>query len=744
MIATVIVICASSGTAYAQEAQDDVGIADIVVTAQKREQNLQDVGVSVTALGSDDLVSHGITNAKDIAQVAVGVNFDSISGGSVNANLAVRGVSQSDFAAIQESPNSIYIDEVYLSSPSAAAFTLYDLERVEVLRGPQGTLFGRASSGGLANFITNKPSDSFEGYIDIGYGSYDSAHFEGAISGPLSDTVRARLSGRAERADGWFLNRSPGGGDAFEKRFFGVRAQVEADLTDALQGLITVSYDKSPRHNEGTYKAENFFLDANGQPIPLPANVDAYGTGPGNDIWGYRDPFKSFHEGAFNVGFFESERFSPTLKLVWDGDNVDITSITNFSQFKFDYAEDCDGGPGNNCLFPLGQNSRQWSQELRANGRSGEVEYTLGLYYLNVDQDVFQAFSLPLSSGTAFALDDIDFIKQKLTSYGVFGQVEFPIAEKLRMTLGARYTRDRKTFDSKVFFNELGPAFGGPGVFVPPVLFYDFSKATVGDLAVAKKGLITGKVQFDYKASDDALLYISASRGAKGPGFNANVTAGVSIAETPFKREYLWAYEAGAKLDLLDRRLRVNTSAFYYDYHDFQGYAFNGISGVVRNFDGYLYGGEVEIVTVPVDGLEADLGVAYLKSRLKNVATKYSGISSSEGAQAPRWTVNGRVVKSFDVGPGKLALQWSFDYIDDRFSSVDNNRATFIKGSFVHNARISYSLPDGGPEFALFVDNISNKARQNYVFDEISIEGSVVKSFAPPRWFGGSIRYSFE
>lgn len=744
MRAIVIVLCVSSGHAYAQEISEHVGVADIVVTAQKREQNLQDVGVSVTAISSDDIIRQGITNAKSIAQLSAGVNFDSTSGGAMNANLTVRGVSQSDFSSIQESPNSVYIDEVYLSSPNSAAFTLYDIQRVEVLRGPQGTLFGRASSGGLASFITNRPTDTFEGYIDLGYGSYDSAHVEAAISGPLSDTVRARLSGRAERADGWFINKAPGGKDSFEKRFFGIRAQLEADLTEELTARVSLSYDRNPRHREGIYKIEAFYLDADGQPTPLPADLDVYGTGPGNDVFGYRDPYKSFHKGAFsNIGFLKNERVSPTLNMVWQGDDISITSITNWTQFKYSYVEDCDGGPANNCAFPLGQNSRQWSQELRVNGKAGAVDYTAGGYYLNVRQTAYQAFQFPTATGTPFAFSDLNLIAQKLKSYAVFGQVELPLAERLSLTVGARYTHDRKTFDSQVYFDELGTAFGGAGIYSPPLLTYDFSKATVGDLATESKGLWSGKVQLDYKVSQDALLYVSASRGSKGPGFNANVGNGVSIAETPFKREYLWAYEAGVKLELFDHRLRVNSSAFYYDYHDFQGYAFNGVAGVVGNYDGHFAGGELEITAAPGHGLEASLGIAYLDSKLKDVATKYGGVRDSEGAQAPKWTINGQVMKSFDVGPGSVSLQWSFDYIDDRYASIDNNRATLVKGSFVHNARIGYDLHDVGLGFAVFVNNISNQARQNYVFDEIPFYGDVIKSYAPPRWFGASVRKTF-
>ena len=741
-------VLAFPATARAQDSIDADALSDIVVTAQKREQNLQDVGVAVSALGSETLSSLGITDAKDIARAMPGVVFDSTASGGVNANLTVRGVSQSDFSSTQESPNSIYIDEVYLSSPNSAAFPLYDLERIEVLRGPQGTLFGRASSGGLASFITKKPGNQFGGYAEIGYSRFNTFYAEAGLGGPISDRVRYRLSGKTEHGDGWFRNLNPGGKDTFEKKFYGIRGQIEADLSDALTARVSVSYDRSPRHLEGLYKSINYYIDpATGAPTPLPATLDFYGTGPGNDFAGYRDPNPDAQTGSFNnVGFLSNERFSPTLNLQWDLGRATITSITNYTKFEYAYNEDCDGGPVDFCNFPLGQSLNQWSQELRVNGSTGALTYTAGLYYLNIKQEVYQAFSFPALSGSDFAFNDINPVAQRGESYAIFGQVEYDLSDKLKATLGLRYTHDKKVVDSKVFFNELGNGYsGGTGttVFTPPLLIYDFSTATVGALATAKANLWSGKFQLDYKPNDNALVYASISRGAKGPGFNTNVSGNLTNAETPFGSESLWAYEAGVKLDLLDRRLRFNSSVFYYDYSDFQGFAFNGLQGVVGNYNGYFYGGEVELVAKLGGGLTANLGAAYLKSKLRNIPTARNGVIDQESILAPRWTVNGAINKKFAIGANSLNINWSFDFVDDRFASIDNNAATAVKGSFVHNARVSYNLEAAGVEVAAFVNNISDVDRENFSYDLLTSTGSVIKSFAKPRWWGFSIRKTF-
>ncbi len=742
-----IAMCAGSNIAHAQsEAQ--TGLNEIVVTAQKREQNLQDVGVSVSALSSEMLTEKGITNAKDIAKAVPGVVFDATAGGGINANLTVRGVSQSDFSSIQESPNSIYIDEIYLGSANAAAFPLYDLERVEVLRGPQGTLFGRASSGGLASFITKKPSDTFDGYVEAGYSRFNSYYGEFGFGGPISDRVRFRLAGKTEHSDGWFRNLAPGGEDTFEKKFYGIRGQIEADVTDDFTARLSVSYDRSPKHNEGIYKAYTFYDDpVTGAPTPLPADVDFYGTGPGNDFAGYRDTNPDGQTGTFNnVGFLSNEKFSPTLNLQWKVGDATITSLSNYTRFEYSYNEDCDGGPVDFCNFPLAQKLDQFSQELRVNGFAGPLTYTAGLFYLNMDQSAPQSFSFPALAGTDFSFSDFNTVEQQSESYAAFGQLEYEFTDALKVTLGLRYTHDERTIDSKVYFVELGNGyFGGTGttVYDPPLQVYDYSPETVGDLATVSDDLWSGKLQLDYKPSDNALFYASVSRGAKGPGFNTNVSGNLTNAETPFGSESLWAYEFGSKLDLMDRRLRLNSSVFYYDYSDFQGFAFNGLQGVVGNYDGYFYGGELELTARPGADLTLSFGAAYLESKLRDVPTARSGLIDQKSILAPRWTVNGSINKDIYIGADRLSLNWSFDFVDDRFASIDNNLATFVEGSFVHNARISYHLEGPDIVLAAFVNNISDVDRENFSYDLIASTGSVIKSFAPPRWWGVSVRKNF-
>jgi len=723
-------------------------LEEIVVTAQKRVQNLQDVGVSVTALGAQQIHDLGITSSMDIGRVAPGVVFTETSSGGAFSTLSIRGIAQSDYSPIQEAPNSIYIDDVYVSSNGAAAFSTYDLDRIEVLRGPQGTLFGRNSTGGLADFITAKPTKTFEGYAETGYGSFNQFWVEAAVSGPLSDRVRARLSVKDEQADGWWKNYAPGGKDTMETNARGIRGQIEVDLTENLLARLSISYDGQPKHDVGTYKEKNFYIGANGLPTPQPANLDAWGTGPGNNQIGYRDSYPNNWSSAFdNIGFLKTDRTSPTLLLQWTLGPTTLTSVTNYTDFKTVYREEDDGSPINYSEANQNQAMTQWSQELRGNGSIGSHTWTAGLYYLDIDTFVYADYFFPILSGTDFAFNDYENMKQRTQSLAPFGQIEWSLIDTLRLTTGLRYTHDTKTFDAQVYYRELGNGYsGGTGstVFPPPGdLVYDFSRATVGSLAKEEQGLWSGNVRLDYKPVPDTLLYAGIARGVKGAGFNANLSGNLTLQDTPFKAESVLTYELGGKFDLLDHRLRLNSSVYYYDYKNYQGFAYVGVQGEVGNYQGQFYGGDLEITAKIPGDVRVSVSGSYSHTLLKDVPTVYRGVIDQQAPLAPEWVINGSIQKSRQVGPGSLDLIWSFDYLSHRYGSVDNNPATYIEGSIEHNLRLAYDLEKSGLEFAVFVNNVADKQRQLFVYDLVKSGGYTLNAYDKPRWFGVSVRKKF-
>ncbi len=728
-------------------AQAQTALEEVIVTAQRREQNLQEVGVSVTALSAERIRDLGITNSTDIGRVAPGVVFTATTAGTASA-MSMRGISQSDFSAMQEAPNSIYYDDVYLSASGAASFSTFDLERIEVLRGPQGTLFGRNATGGLARFVTAKPTSTFEGYAEVGVGAFNGYWVEGAVSAPLSDRLRSRLAVKQEQADGWWENRAPGGKDTMETNALGVRGQFEFDVTENLLARLSIGYSKQPRHRAGTYKSRNFYLDGTGVPTPQQENLDAWGTGPGNNLFGYRDPYADGQTSAFeNRGFLESDSSSPTLMLQWKLGSTTLTSVTNYTEFSSNYAEEIDGSPIDFAAATARQSLRQWSQEIRGAGSIGSHEWTAGVYYLDIEMSTFGDFFFPMLAGSDFAYDNYQTMNQQTSSLATFGQVEWQLGDRLTLITGIRYTYDNKTFDSQVYFRELGNGYsGGAGtsVFPPPgLLVYDFQKATVGNLAEQNDGLWSGKVQLDYKPESGGLLYAGVSRGVKGAGFNGNLGGGLSNEDTPFGSESVMTFELGSKFDLLDKKLRLNSSVYYYDYSDYQGYAFNGLQGLVGNYDGRFFGAEMEMqANLPGDVL-ASIAASYSDTRLSDVRTAYFGVKDVEAILAPQWIVNGFVRKDFQIGSGRLAALWSFDYVSERYASVDNNPATFIDDSVVQNLRLSYTLDDSGLEFAAFVNNFTDTDRQTFVYDVVGTGGFTGNLYDRPRTWGLSVRKSF-
>jgi iron complex outermembrane receptor protein len=321
------------------------------------------------------------------------------------------------------------------------------------------------------------------------------------------------------------------------------------------------------------------------------------------------------------------------------------------------------------------------------------------------------------------------------------------LTDTLRLTTGLRYTQDRKTFDSQVFLRELGNGYsGGTGSTVfpaPGYLVYDFGKSTVGDLAKQDEGLMSGKVQLDYKPNADTLLYAGISRGVKGAGFNGNLGGTLTNEETPFHSESVLTYEIGAKTDGLDNRLRLNGSVYYYDYTDYQGFAFNGTQGVVGNYEGTFYGADFEMLAQLPGDLRLNLGGAYSHTELQDVPTAYMGVRDTRAVMAPEWIFNGSLQKKMPVGTGNLSLVWSFDYLSDRYASVDNNPATYVSGSTVHNLRVAYELPGPKLEFAAFVNNVLDEERQAFVYDLVPTGGFTINVFDKPRWYGVSVRKSF-
>lgn len=719
------------GASLAQE------LEEIVVVAQKREQNLQEIPISVTAFGGESIRDLGWLDAESIADQTPGLIATSFSGDSTVSIFSIRGVGQNDFADHQEAPTAVYVDNVYVGFTGAAGVQMYDLERVEVLRGPQGTLFGRNATGGLVHLISRRPTDSFESYADLTVGDFSQVRFEGAVSGPFSDTVRGRLSVLSDQADGYFRNFT--GSDARERDFLNVRGQLAFNPTESLDGLLTVWTSQTNNIAAGAYDFTPAFLEIGDMAA---------------DFQGSTDDAPRPNTGSLNpLGSSDKEASDIALTLNYDTGRFVITSITEFGEFDKFYEEDSDGNDSRTLEYIATQDATQFSQELRIAGETGRASWVAGLYYLNLDGDYFTDLNAPTFGGATQQTYTLE-----TESWSAFAHSEFRLTDRTSLTAGIRFITDQKDFDLLsvcVPVDTLAP--GEP--FLPGFPPNDCALYTSGDPAnpfVVEAGPvnlerddddIAGVISLTHRFSDDAMVYGSINRGMKGGGFTAPLDGFLTIPEITYEPEILTSYEIGTKLEFADSRLRLNASAFTYDYEDYQAFVFQGLTTQVRNQDADITGGEIELDWRPADGLQIALGVALLDATVKDVELSPGNFADQDMILAPDLSLNLLARKSWTVGDdGRLMVQVDGLYVDEQQYNTTNSAITLGPSYTVWNARVGFSKLHGDNEWdvSVFANNFTDEEYTTYQFDLGAFFGYSLEIFAPPRWVGAQFRYRWH
>lgn len=806
----------SVSMAGGHESAQQGGLEEIVVTAQKREQNLQDVGISITALTGDQIRELGYFKSTMVPDMAPGVMLTQPNSRQ-SYGFAIRGVLQTDFADHQEHPAAIYVDEAYVSQASGAGFQLFDLERVEILRGPQGTLWGRNATGGAVSFTTVKPSQETESYIEVKYGSYSNFGFEGAVGGALSDTVSARFSAMGNWHDPFVTNYA--GPDIFDDNTFSGRLQLLWDINDDANLLLNVRGAQSENADGGadttaaSFDPATEFGFVRGRNA-VTSNPLAGGDGllpsidcAGCDYFGWRepddDPFTVSHD---EIGFADLYTYGAGARLEWDFGNFDFVSITDFAHVDKEYWEDSDNTPTPILETFLANDVDQFSQEIRFSGETDRMRWVAGGYYLNIKGDygigitlrsaiesigvaptlaadeilewelsgdqfpcfgtVFTQFTdtcgAQITSHPAGVLVLSSFWEQETDTYSFFGQTEYDVRDDLRLTTGIRYIQEQKTLDYHHMFEIYLASADGKVIDTssrdflravnPAAYLYQFNQASVGNLAKYDEGLWSAKVGLEWDVNDDTLAYFTLNRGVKGGGFNAPAEAEILLpSQFPVEEEVLWAYEVGFKRSLWDDRVRVNGSAFYYDYEDFQAFIFEGQANLVTNTDAEIYGAELEFWGAPWLGLEFQGGVAFLEAEAFDVNfPAFDGGLDRQIPKTPKWSVNGLVRYEFptvfaNTGfGGNFAIQTDFNY-RTKFNFLISEAPAGQQPSYaVVNARISYTDMDDRWELAANVHNIADQFYATQIFDVATDFNSRQRFVNTPRWFSLSLRYNFQ
>ena len=666
-------------------AAQDTGlqIEEIIVTAQKREQNLNDVSVAVTVFSGDDIREQRLGQPIDLAAQTPNLNINETFGNSIT-NVSIRGLGLNDYAVNNNPAAGIYIDEVYLVSPAMLGFQLFDMERVEVLKGPQGTLYGRNTTAGAVKFISRKPTEEFEGYLSADYGRYDHFVLEGAVSGQVAHGLTGRVAVQtSQRNDGFQLNRATGG------------KVGEIDRT-AWRGLLSWQ----PSGNVDVLLNVHGGVDNSDT---LLVKVDNVFT-PVDD--GIADPFSS---SAGNDTELDNENYGVSLTINWDlSDDLTLTSVTGYEDYERSHDEDRDG----TTLVQLDglflNDIEQVSQELRLTYVKDEYVLIGGVFYGHDEvstRDIFDSPDLlPLFGLTANAIGNE--YNQEADSYAIFGHTEWQFHEDWKFIAGLRYTEEDKEFSDAFTFLSFGET--EVQIFAPVNNDYSVSN-------------LSGKAGIDYTGFDNALLYASFSRGFKSGNFQGQLTFNPADLQA-FDKELVTAYEIGAKTQLLDNSLQFNISAFFYDYEGVQIYGpifqsvVGPLFGITNAGDAEVYGAEIDLLWRVAAGLDIRLGLGLLDTEITdsfvpNVA------DGSELPNSPGVNFNAGIKYQWNLTSGLLAdIMLDTSYKDDvSYDIVNQPMETLEDGYWITNARAGITSANGSWGVHLWGKNITDEVYRTQV-----------------------------
>ena len=670
--AIAVVLLATSGSgAIAEQAAGDQSrtLEEIVVTAERRETNVQAIPVAITVLDADEMDKQGI---HDVESLQFGVVGLTVQGLRYIQRFSLRGIGEENNSSGGETSIAFHVDGVYQARQFAAGMPLYDMERVEVVRGPQGTLYGRNATGGAINYVTKKPIHEFEAYGDLLMGDYDRIMTRGAVNIPIvEDKAAFRFSWLTEDRDGYtdniFLNRTVG--DIESKNY---RAHLRLSLTPNFEIMIS-----SLKETMG-----------GNQPWEVALTDVGYGTLPVDP-----DPFKTRLD---FVGAEDSDLTISYIKLTWDLGNVIFSSLTSSSITDVQSSLDADLSESSFFYFdPLFVTSDLWSQEFQLqSNKEGPLEWTVGLFRLGEEIDDSGVLPGAFTQGYAYAL------QIEVDSYAAYAQGTYALNDQLSVTAGLRYTKDEKdTQDSQL----MPPAWTG---------LDDYLLLPV-DRDVLTWKETTWKLGVEYSIDDDRLLYASASRGYKAGG----IWAQQADAYNP---EYILAFEVGSKNRFNDDHVQVNAAAYFYDYEDMQLLRSGG--GVTNLLDNAgqstIKGFEVDFHLLPTDAVDIGGSVSFTNAEFDRYDSLdavrpelgVQNLSGNKLPRAPEWVFKLWAEYAVEVGgAGILTSRLDYYWRDENFSSAFNSVDQGLAESFGQvSALLRFETLDGRWHADAFVKNIGD------------------------------------
>ena len=689
-------------------------VDEIIVTAQRRNQRLQDVPVTVTVFGAEQIQNARIQTIQDIVTRTPGLSFDAFPSGQPRP--FIRGIGSSDRGAAGDPSSAVFVDEIYMGRPAAVSFDSSDVQQIEVLKGPQGTLYGRNVVGGAVSVTTTRPSlDSVSGSLEGTIGNYGTYEGAGVVNLPLADgTAAIRASASVRTRDGYYSNTFTGNRlDDQDSR--SARLQFLAQPSDRLRVHLTVDGTRDRANgpaqfalgvDPGSSRAVLWTPNQNRR-----QNASEYDGYQDRDVWGVRAQVD------YDLGF---------ANLIYLGSYRDL-----------DYASSYDFDGGNPTFNRAGisltnaEQTQFWSNELRlASPDSSPINWVAGLYQFSqrVDrQDLIGLYNRASLTAPVPAPPPTDRFDQTaaLDSFAAYADVTVPLGDRFKVFGGVRYSKDDKDFSIS---NLLGTAL---------LRSTERYAASVSDSFDA----VTWRLGLDFQPSPDHLFYGKISRGFKSGGFQDTPGTEVS-ARTPFNPEYATQYEIGQKSQFFDRRVTWNNTLYYTDYTDLQTRQVVGLAVVTSNAGAAtIQGYETSFNWQATDGLRFDLSYAYTDATFDVYVENGVDFSGNRISRTPEHKLVFSPSYTWAIGNGaELALSADYQYESFIFDDNENNDLEVREPTEFIDARLVFTDPTGRWQASVWGKNLTDEVSRTF---QTTFYGGLFGAFTPPRTYGATVRWKY-
>ncbi|MBL4893781.1 MAG: TonB-dependent receptor [Emcibacter sp.] len=697
---------------------EKVVLDEVIVTARRQSESLQLVPLAVSAFNADELFSNRIENLGDLQSHVPNLSLHV--GDAANAVIYLRGIGQIDSISFNDPGVGVYVDDVYMGRAQGSFLDVMDPARIEVLRGPQGTLYGRNTIGGAVKFISSRPTNDVVGYLEAVYGNYNQFRAKASISGPIiEDILTAKAAVAHSSRDGYTQNLFDGEDD-FDKETNSWRVSALLTPNEDLSFYLVLDGSRNtPDHSRTPHKETPIFSLVSGAFIN-PTD----------------DPF------VVNVNYNNLEKlktFGVALTAEYNMDELTFKSITSYRKMDYQTKTDLDGTVDASFGIYYFDDQDQFSQELQFIYEGDKISLVSGLYYYKENTVNTGGANAPV-----FFFVSIGRWDQTSTSKAAYAHLKYSATEALTLSLGARYTREDKDIISD------GEHFFGTGINTAEEMVAAFGTGigfnVTGYTGEADWESFSPKFGLDYVVNEDVMVYANISRGFKSGGFN-----GRAATSQPYDPENLWSYEVGFKSTFADQRVRLNMAAFYNDYNDFQVSRFTAdeFGNFLSVFDNagkaIMWGVEAELTALLADNLTLNANAGYLNSEYRDFFD--GGIDVSEQrhlVNAPSFSSRASLTYDQELGnAGNLSFNGAISYRSKTYLTVSSSEILAQDAYALLEASIRFTSADQLWDVILAGQNLTNKQYREHGFDLTDFPGVQLGYYGTPRTYSVTVRYSF-